>query len=298
MRNFVTQKSISCFLLELLIENVIRKKQLKGIDEKFVRKIVESYFLTYGNFRKVLERESLRRGEDVVSSKVFRVSVKEIRKKLGSVYGQFLTSGFSKKDVVLKNAACVESVLFLHKSTRERMSFYEEIYVNLGCEFECVNSISDLGCGLNPLSFLVLEKVLGRRIKVEARDINFNDMKFLNSCFEKFGISGNAKVLDLTDVEGVKSDFLIQNCDVCFLFKVLDSLETFKKNISKLLLTNISCSIIVVSFSCVSLVSKVNISYLRRNWFFSFLVKTGWNFRTFEVGNELFVVIRKQKLIN
>ena len=149
-----------------------------------------------------------------------------------------------------------------------------------------------MGCGLNPISYEIIGKTLKNKPEYFASDLNTEDIKFLNDYFKLNNINAKAKVYDITNLEILKDkDF--KECDLIFLFKVLDSFEFIKRNISKKLLNEINAKHIVVSFPMKSLVSKKTFDFSKRNWFKNYINKMNWNYEVFEIKNEIFYLIKK-----
>lgn len=278
-------------LNQLLLNEIKSKKQIENLDNKFIEEKITKFLLTNGNIRKKLETEFQTKQEKITKSKTFKEIVKKIREEIGIVYGSFLTKDFTKKEKLLQNKTETEKLLMLHKSTRERTDFYTEIYKKI-FEWYKPKQIADLACGLNPLSYEYIVNELKTKPKYFASDLNPNDMNFLNKFFKQNKIDAVAKPYDITTLEILKDkDF--QKCNLIFLFKALDSFEFVKKNISKDLLKGINAKHIVVSFPTKSLVSKQEFKIEKRNWLFNFLKKENWDYETFEIENELFLLINK-----
>lgn len=283
-------------LLELLIKEIKSKKQIEELEDNYIKEKIEKYFLTKGDIRKKIEEEFIQKKDKIVKNKIFKTVVKKIREEIGIVYGSFLTQDFTKKEKILDKIKNydednIEDILKLHKSTRERINYYKEIYSKI-FQFCKPKKIADLACGLNPISYFFIEKELGFSPKYFASDLNPKDMEFLNLFFKKFKINGVAKAYDIVDLKILKDkDF--QECDLVFLFKALDSFEQIKKDISKKLLEEINAKNIVISFPTKSLVSKKEFKIEKRNWIINFINKKGWNLEQFEVENELFLLINK-----
>ena len=88
-------------------------------------------------------------------------------------------------------------------------------------------------------------------------------------------------------------NLLVENrfpkADLCFMFKLLDSLETMRKNISKDLISSVDAKFIVVSFPTKTLSGKP-LSTKRLGWF----RKLVGIYSEFEVRNELFYIIKNK----
>jgi len=277
---------------QILTIEIKNTKSLKTLDEKYVRQKLEKFILTYGDVFKKLKKQIEKKGQDnIEKNKYFKEIVKRVRDELRVVYGSFLTNDFSKKEKLLENQDDIEELLKIHKSTKERIEFYDEIYDKI-FEWYKPKKIADLACGLNPLSYFKIKEITGDT-EYFASDLSSEDMSFLQLFFDKFKIKGQAKAYDIINLEVLEDDGF-QKSDLVFLFKALDSFETVKKNISKQLLEGIKAQKIVVSFPTKSLISKIEFKRERRNWFYNFLNKKGWEYQEFEVDNELFLLIDKK----
>jgi hypothetical protein len=199
-----------------IIEKVKDKKELRDIDEGFLRRILKKY-----------------KEEDF----------KKIRRDLRIVYGMF------------KNV----------KYKRDRKA-YDMIFKITGKP----KSVLDLGCGYSPMHFPF------KSINYYCADIGKNYVK------------DKGVVFDLLNDDYSK----LPKVDIVFLFKVLESLEYFKRNVSKEVISKLKCRYIVVSFDKKSLSGK-EIRKKGRSWFRRILNELGLEYEVFDYGDEIFFVIKK-----
>ena len=143
----------------------------------------------------------------------------------------------------------------------------------------------DLGCGLEPLYYT-------RLIKAEfyAADISNDIINTLNEHFKINKIKGKAFIFNLVD-EDLNN---LPEVDLCFMLKLLESLELIKKNISKELLSKINSKYFVVSFSKIALGKKVKIRKAGRAWFRRILKELNYNYEILDYENEIVFLIEKQ----
>ena len=246
-----------------IIEDLKNKKELRELDEEFIKNRILEYKLD-------IEADNY---EEFKRDKKFKTFFKDLRRKLRIVYGMYWFK--IRKD---------KELLEQHHSTKERVKYYTEVYKKI---FEITgkpNSILDLGCGLNPLSY----EYLDGKIEYFVADIG-RDIKIIKEFFDKNNIKGEAFVFDLISGDYNK----LPEADVCFLFKVLESLESIERNISKEIIKKIKCKYIVVSFAKMALGGKIEIKKKGRSWFRRILSELGYEFEVFDVGNELFFIIKK-----
>ncbi|MFH1637110.1 MAG: hypothetical protein ABIB71_01665 [Candidatus Woesearchaeota archaeon] len=265
-------------MLSRLISDIVAKRELKDIDRALVEDLVKDYVSSHP--LKDLPYSQLKR------TKEYKLAVKEIRRVLREVYGVFKLKGFDKREEILErlkgldDVECHEALLKLHKSTAERLEFYPEVYsaiLNVAGE---VKSVLDLGCGLNPVSY----PFMNRKVKYLAAELSEKDSAFIQKYFDKAGVDGKAFALNLLEVKELPS------ADICFMFKLPDTLESLKRGVTKELLGKIKCKWLVVSFSTKSLGGRKSISKKRLVWFEK-LIKDK-SYETFEIENEFFYIIK------
>lgn len=259
--------------MESLVEEIKEKKELKLLDSDFVGSITKEVLAN----RKVnLEKKSER-----------KKIIKEVRGILHSVYGVFKKSKFSKREKLLKELTGLDDIethkkiLDLHRSTTERLPYNEFVYNTIFRITGKPEKIMDLGCGLNPLSlpFMGLKKV-----EYNATELTRKDAEFIQSYLDKIKVTGKALPMDLVSIDK------LPNSDVCFLFKLLDTLESLKRNVTETILTKLNTKWAVVSFPLKTIGGRKPISKRRLVWF-DRLIK-GYTYETFEIPNEIFYVIR------
>lgn len=274
----------------LIIKEILSKKELGSIDSIFVKKYLSKYFSNPLFIEKILHSKNF---EEFSRSKIFKVTLKNVRSELRKIYGVFIKKGDREKLLLSfsksKKISDLNDLLCLHQSTSERINDYEIIYKKFFSNQKNIR-IVDLACGLNPLaSYFIKDKISF----YFASDISSNDCKFIENFFHLTKIPGSAQPLDLTNVESFKK---IPSCDFCLLFKALDSLETTKRHISKQLLSSIDAKVFIISFPKVTIGGKNSIAKSKRSWLEKFLQKNNKDFEIFETENELFYIVKNQEI--
>lgn len=256
-----------------LVALVKNKREFKNLDNKFVENILSFYTAS-----KIIEN---------LNKKEITAIVKKARSKLREIYGAFWTKKFLKRFDYLKELDGLddidshEKILKLHVSSKERLPYYPEIYEKI---FEITGkpkTVLDLGCGLNPLS-LPFMNIKPRYFAVELVE---EDAKFIQLYFDTVKIKGKAYAVDLLNIE--KN---LPKADVCFMFKLLDTLESMRWDITETLLKNLDVKWIVASFATMSLGGRKHIH--KRSWF-ERMIKDR-KYETFSVLNEQFYVIKQK----
>ena len=199
-----------------LIQKIRDKKELRDLDENFLRRMLADY-----------------------KSPDF----KRIRRDLRKVYGMFKNMKYKRSDKV-----------------------YGMIFKITGKP----KKVLDLGCGYSPMHFNV------RGVKYYCADIGHDYVK--NKGF----------IFDLLNDDYGK----LPEVDVIFLFRVLESLEHLRRNISKDIIEKLKCKYVVVSFDKRSLSGK-NIRKKGRIWFRRILNELNLKYEVFDYDDEIFFVIKK-----
>jgi|GEM_PF-543221 len=266
------------------------KRELSTLDDAYVRDRIQ----------KILKKER-RISEKIAQSKSFKEFSRSaefkalkslVREELRKVYGVFQKE--KKKGERGKNEnASPEEKLLSHRSSAERYAYYEEIYKKLFSITGKPTTLLDLGCGANPYSYAML----GCTPYYVAVDLPSSDLQEIADFFRKRKIEGEVLGVDLVN-NYAKVGLLLESnhFDVAFLFKLLDSLETVKRNISGKLLDAVNATWLVVSFPTVSIGGKKHIKKERRAWFEKLLARKGWYYEELSVGNEVFYLVLKDPI--
>ena len=258
-----------------LIQDIKKKKELRTLDDSFIRKEINRVLTLEPALRKGLSSRNSR-------SREYKSLVKAVRARLRRVYGVF-RSGDKKGDTI---------TLKTHSSTQERLSFYSELYAKLFAITGTPRVILDLGCGLNPLSvpFMKLKKAM-----YYAYDINVQEIGIISQFFRQWkktslSFEGKASILDISDTSAVQN---LPHADICFLFKVTDALDRNKgHSASEQLITAIPSKYIILSFSTKTLSGKP-MTAPHRKWVEWMCQRLGYNYTILKFENEIFYVMEK-----
>ena len=253
-------------IISLLVKEIKEKKELSGISDSIVKEALSAY----------LEKNRINILNSSKQDK--KLITKEVRSQLRLLNGRFQPSIKKRSKIIASKN--YEKILETHSSTKERLLFYpklKELIDSLN-----VNSIVDLGCGLNPIA---LSK---KDVSYYAYDINESELNIINDYFKQKGITGFAKVYDLRKFNS--SDF--PKADLCIIFKVLDIIGKNKYEITESILNSNLFSKFLISFSTKKLSGK-KMNQPKRLWFESTLSKLNMNFKTIESENEIFYLIER-----
>lgn len=242
-----------------IIQEIKKKEELKNLEDSFIKDRINDYLKKHSINLETLDERSSH----------YKDLFKTVRKKCFDVYGLFKPES---------------NTLNEHISSKERLEYYPRIYKEV---FEITGkpkTILDLGCGLNPLSYKYLEC----KPTYYASELSKEDCKTIQEFFKENSIKGEVFAFDLLSEDYSK----LPKVDVCFLFKVLESLESIKKNISKEILQKINAKWIIVSFSKTSITGRP-IKKKGRSWLKRMLAELNYEYQVLDIGNEIFYIIKK-----
>ncbi len=251
-----------------LVDDTKKKKELKGIADSVVLNALKSVATRMGIADSELGNLS---GYDK------KLIIKEARARLRLMHGRFQITKKDKTKIFEKEG--IDSLLKAHSSTKERFEDYQKIKSILS-DLK-VNSILDIGCGINPIS------LSSKEITYYACDINEDELSLVREYFKNNNISGRVFFFDLENSD-ISS---LPKADICIIFKVLDILNGRKK-ITLELLKKVNCSYFLVSFSTRKISGKP-MNNPKRRWFESILSSLGYQISIFETKNEIFYIVKK-----
>lgn len=266
--------------MDELIKKIIDKKDLNNLPNKIVLEKLEKHLTP----KIKTKYEEL--GTRFFRSKEFTILKKQVRNELREIYGVFYEKGDRNKllNELIKNPSTINhlKLLELHKSSKERIPYYDIIYKKIFAITGKPKTILDLASGYNAFSY----PFMNVNAKIISVDLSDKDASFIQQYYDRSGINGTAIALDLTKETSLKHlrDWKV---DVCFLFKALDSIESVKRNFSKELLEAINAKYTIISFPTKSLGGKKEIKTERRKW----LEKKFTIQEKFELANEIFYII-------
>ncbi len=258
-----------------LMGHVRKSRKYSSISKDFVEDEIKKYFQINPKALKFIDKEK---------SKKFKEIVKAIRSKLHLAYGSFQGKDKNKREQYLKNKE-FDKILATSISSKERLEDYNKLYKDIFSITGKPESILDLGCGLNPVSYHYMNI---DKLNYYAYDIDKDDINFLNKYFSLIKVKGKAYVKDLSKISFVKK---LPKADVCFMFKLLDPLEKGKGHkLSEEIISSLNCKYIIVSFSTKT-VSGKRMNHPYRGWIERMLSRIGFKFKKFSLENEVFYVI-------
>lgn len=168
--------------------------------------------------------------------------------------------------------------MFRNLNEKRDLEIYEKIF-----SIAKPRKILDLGCGLDPLEYCKLTNA-----ELYVSDISQSIINKLNDYFKLNKINGKAFVFNLLDDDLEK----LPKADLCLMLKLLDSIELFKRNYTKELLTKIKSKYFLISFAKRTLSSK-RIIKSSRNWILRILRELNFSYELFDYDNEIYFLVKK-----
>jgi 16S rRNA (guanine(1405)-N(7))-methyltransferase len=179
-------------------------------------------------------------------------AIKEVKGRLHQLCGAFFTGeprygawldalrtvqSDSRSEAM--RATCRE-IMRGHVSTRERLPILDRFYAETLAGLAPVQSVLDIGCGLNPLAIPWMG--LPEDARYICCDIDRRLVDFLNQYFAIAGIDGHAELRD------VVSDPPTERGDLALALKVLPTLDQLRRDAGLSLLRALPAAHMLVSF--------------------------------------------------
>jgi hypothetical protein len=256
--------------IDYLLNKIKEKKELSGLDNSIVLVALEKQ-IRKGHFNlSILKKKDIK--------KLVKLTRNDLRITVGSFNVNFSSS---KLDI---SKVSSEELISLHTSTRERILLYpwlKEFIKKLD-----VNSILDLGCGLNPLALASKDYVY------YASDINGENISLVNNFFKHNNLKGKAFIFDLRNIK--KDRALLPSADLCLLLKVFDVIEKRGHKLAEEIITSLDCKYFLISFSTKTLSGKP-MNHPQRGWIERMLSRLGYSYKIIKEKNEIFYLFEKSQ---
>ena len=287
------------YSIQELLSKVKQNKKYKTISDEIVLAEIKKYLKS----NQIGENDKFSKNEE-------KQAIKEIRKRLHRLYSGYQTKKKNKREVYLEELKKVKNkrqLLELTKkflsiaiSTKERIDDYSLIYQKIFTITRKPKTITDLGAGLNALSFPLMDI---EDLTYYSYDIDTEDMNFLNDYFEilkdelKLRINGKAEILDASNIDNIRK---LKKSEIIFMFKLIDLIDSKSKKTRKISEDMIKeifnlkkADFIVASFAKKTLSGKSMNIPIRRG-FELMLERNNLNFFSFSTDSEIFYVIREK----
>ncbi|MBN1645179.1 hypothetical protein JW851_04055 [Candidatus Woesearchaeota archaeon] len=267
-----------------LIKKIKQKKELENVEDKYVLSIAKKILEQNDKLKRAVQEKRIR-------SKEYKEVIKKAREKLRLEYGMF-SEGLEEREEILKDIKhakekkeLINKLFLTHQPTKERISIYPFIYQKIFKTTGKPKAILDLGCGMNPVSYPYMKV----KATYYASELNKNDCEFLENYFKIMKIKGRAFALDLKNPNLLKK---IPFVDICFLFKVLDTIEKKGHKLAEEIIKTVKSKWRIVSFATHKLGGKP-MKHSYRGWLERMLERLGYEYKIIKERNEIFYLIKK-----
>jgi hypothetical protein len=263
-------------LLKPILIAVRQKKELSGLSQTFISFHAFHFLRTHPSYS-IAKKSQL---DELVTY---------VRKQARTIYGVFqIPSQLSQRNqllshCLLKQSSALQTILASHVSTQERMPFYSEFIQAILAQISHIQpnisraSFLDLGCGLHPVAFFSHVPTCASYIAVEQSEV---DIAYLQQFFETNKLPARGVACDLVLESKHISSIIPQAVDVCFMFKLLDTLESQERFITYTLFQQIHAKLFVVSFSIRTISAHATDRGATVGWFCKALDRLGYQFHT------------------
>ncbi|MBD3313716.1 hypothetical protein GF345_04705, partial [Candidatus Woesearchaeota archaeon] len=261
-------------IAESIIKKIKQRKGLENADDELVsEKIAEFLKKDSKALKRISSAEDF---NSIARSKEVEAVIKHVRAELRHVYGLFIAENLEDlKEIISSGASEIRDILMRHVSSKERISFCEEFYRRIFDITGKPDSIIDIACGLNPLSFEFMD--LPKKTRYYALELNQNDADAINEFFSRWGIDGKAFKHDITKKP------IRYKADIAFAFKIFDIIDN---KITERILKELDVKWIAASFSTKT-VGKKDMMFRRRAGFQKMLRRLEMEYQTIEFPNEI-----------
>lgn len=294
-------------VIEALIKEATKKKELKNISSEFVRDILYA-FLTKNKKATVFLS-----GKPTKKAAQYKAIIKQVRAQLRKFYGQYRGSADAQRihELVerllqgrIVDQHILKDILMVNASTKERLSFYDGLYEKL---FQVTGlptstppttptTIIDLGCGLNPFSipWMYAPQQIAK-LRYYAYDINEDEIAVLGEFFEYLhsrhpDFQGKAEVLDALHLEELLD---LPPANLCFLWKMTDVLDRGKGHrATEAVIKAVPARWVVVSFPTKTLSGK-RMNVPEKKWVELLCRRLGYGVTVLKFPTEVFYVVKK-----
>ena len=284
--------------LSWIAADVRAKPAFSQLEEPVVLKEIDRELALSPKLVKLIERHAehakLRR------AKLYKTLIRAVRARLHRFFGAFEIDHAKREAMIaalegLKDLEGHRKILSTHRSTRERLQLYQELYPKLFALTGKPRSLLDLGCGLNPFSlpWMGFSEQELKELRYYASDLSVVLCRQIEAYFAKLGVHGKAIPLDLREIEEVNVLTIFPHTDLCFLFKVLDLLEQRGHKLAERLIKAIDADFVIASFSTRTL-SGAPMAHPYRGWVERMSARLGWSVQLLALPGELFYIINKR----
>jgi len=262
---------------ELIFKMVLEKPIYQSIHSGFVYRVIKQEIQRRNSQKEVLK---------AVLSRLHQVTSGYVTRKINyDKWGEELDNlPHDLNSLILRNF-CINKMAE-HASTRERLTILEDFYQQSLSSLAPIQSILDVGCGINPLAIPWMP--ISTNVKYMGIDIFSQMINFLNHFMKHIAIQGEINCGDILEVDTLKP------AQIVFALKMLPLLEKVEKGITQQWLDSLPAENLLVSYPIASLGGKSK--GMRQNYtnqFARLIQGKKWKVQQFDFPSELVFLIQK-----
>lgn len=248
-----------------IIMQIKKKKPLERLDDDFVAEFFNLVLRQNPRLKAKYTKNSLKEKD---KKQIVKLTRNELNKRYGQFWQNIRRESFG---ISLEH----------HSSTRERTKIYEEVYKKIFKITGRPKTLLDLGSGLNPLSY----NAIGKDVFYYVNELTNADCELIKTYLQK-------NKFNFQIIKGDMMSIDLPYADICFLFKILDSIDVNGHKNSEQLIKKVKCNYFVISFSKINIRNK-KMNYPERGWIEQLLKRLNYRFEKIQFPEEVFYVVRK-----
>jgi len=195
-----------------------------------------------------------------------------------------LETAFRERDRTTIEAIC-RRLMAEHTSTRERLLLLETFYSRIFQLTGTPDTILDIACGLNPLSFPWMG--LSTSVRYYAYDLHRTRINFLNQYFTLQGLQPLARAQDIL----VRAPE--ESADIALILKEIPRFESRQQGCSLPLLDALKVRYLVISMATKNLTGRWDLKDRNRQLLYTLVDQRPWQIEEIEFENEIVFCIDK-----
>jgi len=226
-------------LLDELVAAVRVNPRYQSINQDFIRRV---------GGQELLKRHNVKEAVKATRSKLHQVGAAYQERPIDY---KKLQMDLDLLDPDLEKSALKEfclNAMMQHTSSRERLPYLDDFFIETLSSIGPIHSILDLACGFNPLALPWMPMALD--VEYYACDIYEDMAVFISNFINKAGVRGFIETCDLS------KECPSNRVQLAFLLKALPCLDQLDKNIGQRLIHSIQADHILVSYPIRSLGGK------------------------------------------
>lgn len=262
--------------IDEIVNKIKSSKKYKIILEETIRDVLTSEYSRH---------KSIKIAEEMAKKKLHRIRAEYLGEPNYKKVKDSLATAFQSGNDEEIREVCW-SIFSKHSSTRERNQLLDDYYKKLFEVTGMPNTVADLACALNPLSFRWMG--LPQSVKFYSYDVNEQFIDLINYYFELEGL----------EPLGIQRDVFSRppeiQVEVAFLFKMYYCLEHRQTGAGLEVVKNVPAKKVLISFPTINLVAKkTDILGNHESELKKGAEEHGWKLGYIEFENEVVVVVEK-----